>query len=241
VAIGLGVAAVVVAIATVAVAVTNRQADGSSTRVVAVANGKGASLAVSSKPPGARILVDGLETGLETPASIPDRTIGQQVRLALLLDGYLRWEQEVRIDADENHVQASLRRPAPKPTPSPPTETSREPSVEVEADRSIPTREPAKRRRKRGKRNPAPAREPPPQAASTSKGEGRLFLRSTTGWIDVYHGDRFLGTGGLHGVTLPAGRQKLRVVNKQLGVDEIIYVDIKPGRTTHRTVSPGAE
>jgi hypothetical protein len=56
--------------------------------------------------------------------------------------------------------------------------------------------------------------------------------------VDVYLGDRKLGTTPLAGVAVPAGKLRLRLVNKSAGIDRAFVVDVKRGETVRRTVTP---
>jgi len=66
-------------------------------------------LIVDSRPPGAKVYVDGRLVGT-TPASLPDVSAGSHA-IRLELDGYRRWTSSVRVVATEqNRVTASLER-----------------------------------------------------------------------------------------------------------------------------------
>jgi hypothetical protein len=54
----------------------------------------------------------------------------------------------------------------------------------------------------------------------------------TNPWTDVYHNGKHLGQTPLIDVALPSGKVKLRVVNKEQGIDKTITVVIKPGEKT---------
>ncbi|MBL8955576.1 MAG: serine/threonine protein kinase [Myxococcaceae bacterium] len=68
-----------------------------------------------------------------------------------------------------------------------------------------------------------------------ARGEGTLSL-DTTPWTDVYFQGRKLGTTPIFEVELPAGRQKLRAVNKQAKIDRMVEVVIVDGELTTRKV-----
>ncbi len=74
--------------------------------------------------------------------------------------------------------------------------------------------------------NFAPKRRPPIRRA---KGLLRLDTRP---WTTVYLGRRKLGITPLLDIKLPAGRHKLRLVNKEAGRKTSIWVVIQPGKTT---------
>ncbi len=74
--------------------------------------------------------------------------------------------------------------------------------------------------------NFAPKRRPPIRRA-----KGLLRL-DTQPWTTVYLGRRKLGITPLLDIKLPAGRHKLRLVNKEAGRKKSIWVVIQPGKTT---------
>jgi serine/threonine protein kinase len=60
---------------------------------------------------------------------------------------------------------------------------------------------------------------------------GKLRL-TTNPWTDVYYDGKHLGQTPLIDVELPSGKVKLRVVNKEQGIDKTLTVVIKPGEKT---------
>ena len=60
---------------------------------------------------------------------------------------------------------------------------------------------------------------------------GKLTL-DTKPWTEVYLGKRKLGITPLLGIELPAGRHKLKVVNKGRGINETLNVVVKAGKKT---------
>ncbi|MHB8878843.1 MAG: serine/threonine-protein kinase [Myxococcaceae bacterium] len=77
-----------------------------------------------------------------------------------------------------------------------------------------------------------PASQALPRAAPRPA-RGRLTLQ-TVPWTEVFLGARKLGDSPLVEVSLPAGRQTLRLVNAEKGVNTSITVEIRPGQTTLR-------
>ncbi len=67
------------------------------------------------------------------------------------------------------------------------------------------------------------------------KGKGKLKFNSTP-WTEVYLGKKRLGMTPLRGVELPAGRQKLTLVNKGRNIKKTIFIDIKPNQTTVKLI-----
>ncbi|HUU01373.1 MAG TPA: serine/threonine-protein kinase [Myxococcota bacterium] len=71
-----------------------------------------------------------------------------------------------------------------------------------------------------------------PTASKVPPGKLRLV---TTPWSNVYYRGKKLGQTPLIDTELPSGPVKLRVVNKEAGIDRVIVVNIKPGqRNTYR-------
>ena len=62
-------------------------------------------------------------------------------------------------------------------------------------------------------------------------GQGKLTLK-TSPWTTVYLGKQKLGDTPLLALPLPAGRQVLRLVNPEAGLDSTVEVDIVAGETT---------
>jgi eukaryotic-like serine/threonine-protein kinase len=85
---------------------------------------------------------------------------------------------------------------------------------------------------------PVPTPTPTPVTTTTSitprarpVGQGKLTLK-TSPWTTVYLGKQRLGDTPLLAVPLPAGRQVLRLVNTEAGLENTIEVDIVAGQTT---------
>ncbi|MBK7860766.1 MAG: protein kinase [Archangiaceae bacterium] len=82
---------------------------------------------------------------------------------------------------------------------------------------------------------PAPGR-PKRHAPPPKVGDGTLSL-DTSPWTDVYFQGRKLGTTPIFEVALPAGKQKLRVVNREAKIDRTVEITIVDGALTTRKVS----
>jgi len=118
-------------------------------------------------------------------------------------------------------------------TPPPPADTS------ADAGEGQPEKiaKPPKKKKKRKKRRRRKVAVKPPEEKIEKPPPGPPGkLRLTTNpWTDVYHQGRHLGQTPLIDVTLPSGKVKLRVVNKEQGINKTITVMIKPGeRITKR-------
>lgn len=111
------------------------------------------------------------------------------------------------------------------PTPEPePRVVSPILPAPVPAPRELRSTLAAERPRRRGARPPLAS--PPPTAAP-----GRLTL-DTSPWTEVRLGDRKLGLTPLVEVEVPAGHQRLRVVNREAHLDKMVDADITSDRTT---------
>ena len=124
-------------------------------------------------------------------------------------------------------------------TPAPPADVIKDESQDAglaPADEGQPEKvvKPPKKKKKRKKRRrrkvlvkkPEEKIEKPPPGPP-----GKLRL-TTNPWTDVYHKGKHLGQTPLIDVELPSGKVKLRVVNKEQGIDKNITVVIKPGAKT---------
>jgi eukaryotic-like serine/threonine-protein kinase len=81
------------------------------------------------------------------------------------------------------------------------------------------------------KKNPIVAKDNPPQNKEPevhAQPPGKLRL-DTSPWTEIYFQGKRLGITPLVDVELPGGRIKLRAVNKEMGIDKEIIVEIKPG------------
>jgi hypothetical protein len=142
-------------------------------------------------------------------------------------------------DQDTKQADAGLMAVVEKPdagTPAPPADTSSKdaglaPADEGQTEKVAKPLKKKKKKRKRRRRRMAlkPPREkiekPPPGPP------GKLRL-TTNPWTDVYHKGKHLGQTPLIDVDLPSGKVRLRVVNKEQGIDKTITVVIKPGEKT---------
>lgn len=77
---------------------------------------------------------------------------------------------------------------------------------------------------------PTPPRDPPRSSRRTPQ-PGKLTL-DTTPWTRVFLRGKKLGDTPLIGVTLPAGKHQLKLLNEEKNISTIIEVDIRSGKTT---------
>jgi serine/threonine protein kinase len=82
---------------------------------------------------------------------------------------------------------------------------------------------------------PPAAERPPAAAAGTPSGppvvaeDGWLNLR-TEPWCDVYYRGELIGTTPINRLVFPAGKHPLRLVNKAMGIEKNVVVDVRPGQ-----------
>lgn len=156
------------------------------------------------------------------------------MRVAVRLEGYEPWARAVTPTGSLERVDATL-----VPTPAAALAPS---SAQLPEEAGVGARSPGdsdsgrggavasgRAKKRRSKRKASPSAPP--------AGTGRLSLRSTGAWAEVYLGRRKLGTTPLSSVEVPAGRLRLRLLNAAAGIDEEIEVRVSPDRELRRTVS----
>jgi serine/threonine protein kinase len=111
--------------------------------------------------------------------------------------------------------------PAPRPRGAPPPASN--PTLAT-PEPSSPRPEP-----------PAAAGPPATVAAETPSGppvvaeDGWLNLR-TEPWCEVYYRGELVGTTPINRMVFPAGKHSLRLVNKSMGIEENVVVEVRPGQ-----------
>jgi serine/threonine-protein kinase len=172
------------------------------------------SIYVGSQPPGARLEVDGVEVG-RTPYNSDAMQTGRHVVIAFLDDGRV---QTKTITLNEGqHEDVTLEFPAPA-EPSGATAqgvVAAEPTVAALA----PTV---------AKADKADAPQP---AKAEPVARGKVSIE-TNPWTRVLWNGRVLGETPLIQVPLPAGKQKLKLVNEEKGINKTVEVVIQAGKTT---------
>jgi serine/threonine-protein kinase len=172
----------------------------------------GSRLRVASTPPGAMIVINGKLQETRTPGTVTDLAAGA-VELEVVLEGHLPWRREVQLDEGETlRVEAALRR---------------EPDTVVALRRPDAARAPASR----PLAPPADGRSLPPMVIRKTRPHGFLNL-ATSPWATIYHGRRRLGNSPLVRARLPAGRVRLRAVNRAAGINTSFTVEIRQGKVT---------
>ncbi len=170
-------------------------------------------LRIESTPAGARLLVGGRDTGLVTPVSLPLGDPEAPLALGLAHRGYVDWQETVWPGRVRGRLQVVLT-PGVALTPA-----------EAKGAPAAPAPRHAKAAGSPRPRSPRPV------------GRGFLSLRTTGAWVEVYLGERKLGTTPLHRVELPAGRVRLRLVNPLAAVDQQLELEIVENEELRRTVT----
>jgi hypothetical protein len=124
-------------------------------------------------------------------------------------------------------------------TPTPPADTSAYAGEDgaglTPADEGRPekiAKPPMKKKKKKKRRRKVAVKKPEEKIEKPPPGPPGKLRLTTNPWTDVYHQGRHLGQTPLIDVELPSGKVKLRVVNKEQGIDKTITVVIKPGEKT---------
>ena len=216
----------------IAVAVTLLVAAGVATFAARLMAARRAVVTIASEPAGAALwlVVDGeaLPTGLVTPATLQDRSLGELVIYRLELPGYVPMEGRFEVETTKHAVSQRLHpigdgratadeRPpttdqaiADKPTTEPPI--ADKPSTELRKAKSA----------KEDKLRPRGA-------------TGFLSLRSRGAWAEVFLNGKKLGTTPLARVEVPAGVITLQLKSPN-GVNETMTVDVPVGEHIQKTI-----
>jgi len=171
------------------------------------------SVVVTTEPAGARVLLDGKETGKLTPAHLEGLAADLEHQIGVQLEGYQPDTRRVLLrPGAEQEITLTLAKLEPKPDPRPRPGTGRRPG---------------------GKPGDQPDVKPPVETTSppVETGTGYLTLR-TSPWTRVFQGKVDLGDSPLFKIELPVGKVKLRLVNKEKGIDERVEVTIKKDEVT---------
>lgn len=175
-------------------------------------------LVVDTKPAGATLTVNGEPQG-KSPRSFDALGVGTH-RIEATLEGYEPATRTVTLSAPGEKLMVELALVAvAKPTPvvvTPPPPPKEEPKPPPRETPRPPPKAPVAK--------PAP-KKPPPEVT------GKLTLK-TTPWSTVYLGKRKLGDTPLLNVTLPAGKQVLRLVNGETSAETTVEVEIGANETT---------
>ena len=147
---------------------------------------------------------------------------------------------QLKDDQDAKQADAGLITAVEKPdasTPAPPADTAKDESKDAglaPADESPPEKiaKPPKKKKKKRRRRRVVVKKPEEKIEKPPPGPPGKLRLTTNPWTDVYHRGRHLGQTPLIDVELPPGKVRLRVVNKEQGIDKTVTVVIKPGEKT---------
>ena len=189
-----------------------------------------AGFALSSEPSGARVLIDGVDTGKTTPVRLTDMKEGMHT-VRLEADKGAQTEVQVYVVAGKvlELPTATLSKPvAAKPVREEKPEEAESSSSKAPAKRAAHRRSSSKRGRLA-----AVAR---PSKPAASSGTGVLRLNSLP-WSQVTVDGRAVGNTPLMNLPLPAGKHSIRMFNPDMGLTKTIKVTLKAGSTTTKVVN----
>jgi serine/threonine-protein kinase len=172
------------------------------------------SLVISTQPPGANVFLDGAKRPTPSPVTIPDVASGVPHAIMAEKDGFELATQQVTVDPGAKKEITLLLKPR--------TAGSSPVAAVVKAQPTNP--------------GGATIKALPPPPVIKSAATGTLSL-TTTPPIEVFSGDRSLGTTPIGDVALPAGDVLLRLVNKEVGMTFIAKVVIKEGQKTEKSIA----
>jgi hypothetical protein len=182
-------------------------------------------LSVTSDPPGAKIYLNGENTGRTTPTTLDGLSPGKRVNLALFQKGYEDWRRTVTVEGDKTvPVYASLKKepsatppPPPPPPPTPPKETKKEETAKKPEEK--PRQPPP----------PPPVREPAEEKPVAAAGKpGSLAVTSDPSGADVYINSEYKGKTPLRVNDVSPGTVKV-AVSKDGYMKQTQTVKIGPG------------
>lgn len=166
-----------------------------------------ASVKVTSTPPGARISLDGRDTGKVTPATLEKLKVGATVRVRLDLAGYKSATRKKAIAKPSEAIAVTMEKEA---APEPPSSATTQPPA-------IPQEKPQKA-------------EKPAEAVSGGK-PGTVKVSSNPSGADVFINSEFKGKTPLS-ASVPAGTAQV-LVNLEGKARVSRTVTVKPGETVN--------
>lgn len=205
--------------------------------------------ALNSSPAGARVLVDGADTGKTTPARITG--IDEGMHTIRLEDGEGEKAFELQVFVVQNkllelpdatltpvHAAAESAEPVAGEKPS----AKEESAEDAEAAAAREERRAARRERRAARRVQArpksfsAAKRVPKANVSSASGTGVLRINSRP-WSTVTVDGKRVGNTPLLNLKLSAGRHTVKLVNSQMGLSKTIKVTIKSGETTTQVLN----
>ncbi len=168
-----------------------------------------ATLKITSQPAGARVNIDGKDTGKVTPATIEKLATGNTVRVRLDLTGYKSVTRKKTIAKPADALAVTLEPQAPKEAVTPPTA---QPPSQTQP--------------------PATPTEPPAKAeAATSGKPGTIKVSSNPSGADVFINSEFKGKTPLTASVPPGSAQVVLNLEGKSRVSR--SVTVKPGETVN--------
>lgn len=213
---------------------------------------------LASSPPGAKVFVDGKDTGIRTPARLADLPAGTH-KVELQNEGHAPWATHVSVSTGQVvELPVAELVAAPAPATAEATEevaASDEAAAQDDAAEEVepaPTRKLTARQRRIAARRARAARSasaatPRPSSASrsaraassspaASAGTGTLRI-NTRPWSNVFVDGRLVGNTPQMGIQLPAGRHRITLVNSDLGIRKLVEVTIVAGKVETKIIT----
>ena len=195
--------------------------------------------AITSRPEGAQIYVDGQQTGFITPARVQRLTPGLH-SVELKLGGYYDTSLPAALQANttlelapvEMRELPAASEPAAEAAPS----GGIVPQLTAAPVRSHARRGEWRRWRERGISRNAPIRRLSDGAsdrASAASGEGTLRINSRP-WARVMVDNEFVGNTPQRGLRVASGALDVRLVNEPLNMSKTFQVTVRDGETVTR-------
>jgi serine/threonine-protein kinase len=210
---------------------------------------------LASSPPGAKVFVDGKDTGITTPARLADLPVGTH-KVELKNEGHAPWATQVLVSEGqlvELPVAELVAAPAADATEE--VAAADEAAAEDDAADEVapaPTRKLTARQRRIAARRARAARSASaatPKRASASRsarvasstaagkaGTGTLRI-NTRPWSNVFVDGRLVGNTPQMGIQLSAGRHRITLVNKDLGIRKMVEVTIVAGKVETKIIT----
>jgi serine/threonine protein kinase len=216
----------------------------------------GSRLRVQSTPAGAMIVVDGKLWKGKTPGAVEELSPGRH-DLELVLKGHKPWRRRIDLAEGETlRVEADLqpRVASPAQADAGASDLATGDAAVKRPDASV-KRQDARVRRADSARglDATDAASAAPSQPDASVRHAPIVIRThrpphkprrehgfinlaTVPWATIFHGRRRLGNTPLVRVKLPAGRVRLRAVNRAAGINTTFTVEIVKGKVTRKGV-----
>jgi serine/threonine-protein kinase len=176
-------------------------------------------IVVETDPPGAQVSVDGKVIG-KSPVTLPDQKLGKH-EISARLERHRPMTTSLTVEAG---AKASVLLPLAAIEVAPAVAEAKPPPAPVADAKQAAQPAPVQ--------PPPAAKKPPPRPVAAM---GKVSL-STQPWTKVTWNGKALGDTPLIDVVLPAGKQLLKLVNEEKGVNTSIEVEITPGQTTKKVL-----